>query len=321
MFTIGPLTYASGFDFLLIGGGYGNPGSGDQALTNIERYIYSTAVMAGTTALGSARQVGACSGSATIAYWFSGTASGGTQPGPIGALATSEKYTFASASRVFGTAVSARVSHYGVGNSTRAIVGAGATASPAAQVLTTEKYTYTGDTVAAATTLSGIGNSQPCTAGLEAYGLWFCGYDFVFSTGETNNTTRYTYSGDTVAAATNLGGNIKMSAAASGNLTNAIVIAGWNWSLATVYNTGRKYTYASNTTAASGSLAVTRAHHHGSGNRTVGIYGGGDTNTPSAIIYTSQERYTYSSDTAASTTALAFYRYNPRSVSGTPGGF
>ena len=131
------------------------------------------------------------------------------------------------------------------------IFGVGFTTVP---VAVTDKYTYSGDTVAAGTSL-GTARTWPGATGNSTVGIFSAGATEITLT-PTAVTDKYTYSGDVRTAGTSLG-TARERHGAAGNSTVGIFGAGRNAANANIATT-EKYTYSGDTVAAGTSLGTAR---------------------------------------------------------------
>jgi alpha-tubulin suppressor-like RCC1 family protein len=176
-----------------------------------------------------------------------------------------------------------------------ALFGGGFTSAVTA---VTDKYTYSGDIVAAGTAL-GTARYYLAAAGNSTRGIFGGGY---IGTAIVAVTDKYTYSGDTCVAGTSLG--IGRSAlAAAGNSTQGIFGGGFTGGTLTAMTD--KYTYSSDTRVAGTALGTARDSLAAAGNSTQGIFGGGYISTVTAVT----DKYTYSTDAVAGGTVLGTARY------------
>ncbi len=132
------------------------------ALTSTESYTYGTDTRAAGTALGTARARLAATGDTTFGIFAAGNTKG---DGSGSRIATTEKYTYAGASRTAGTSLAtARFGHAAGGDNTFGLFVGGDT-SGFSNDSTVEKYTFASGAVASASALSiGVVNgSAKCT--------------------------------------------------------------------------------------------------------------------------------------------------------------
>lgn len=249
--TVTTVTDLTGTDYGLAGAGDTTAGRFHGAIgiytTQAKKYTYATqATSNGTNSMTARADRCACQ-SSTTGYWFGGFNSGSAHTTSV------DKVAWSTETRSAGTALgTARASLAAAGNSTRAIIGAGDTATGA--VVTTEKYTYSGDSVAAGTSLSVV-RYQHAACGDPTRGIFGGGADAGAAARST--TEKYTYSGDSVAAGTSLTSERTMLMAA-GNSIEGLFLGGYDTTGLSSLASVNAYTYASDAVGSGTSLTYAR---------------------------------------------------------------
>jgi hypothetical protein len=281
----------------------GENGAGTVFLSSTDKYTFSADTSAASTALSATRgtdravSTGAAGGSGYI---------GGGDNGTVN-LTTVDKFAWATMTRSAGTALNIARSEGGAaGNSSRGIFAGDAWNGQ--NPITTSKYTYSGDTVAA-----GGSFTSGAVLGTAATGDATAGY-YDGADGTGSKTAKYTYSGDTFAATTTA-----TSPSPRAGFTSGPTIGYYCSTTDTVQTNTTKLTYSSVTYAAGTALTVARQRAAGMGNDTRAIFGGGLDGTGAPI--SSTQKYTFSGDTTAAGGALSVARGWEAGCSADPGGF
>lgn len=171
----------------------------------------------------------------------------------------------------------------------------------------TDKYNCSTNAVVAGSLLA---SSKYTHTGVSStiFGLFVGGYAW----GHLNAIEKYTYSGDTVTAGTNLSvarGNL----AGAGN-TEFCVISGGDVSGDVV----DKYIYSNNTMVSSVMLKTSAKFLAATGNNNIALFGGG---MADSSRLKSTYKYGYSADAIAPGTSLGLNRADLSACSSSPGGF
>lgn len=292
------------------GSGFGIfAGGWDQTSTywaTSERYNYQTGAVSSGTSLGTAREGLSASGNATIGIFSQGF---------TGAIANvTDKYTWAGDIVSAGSVLTgtARTKSSATGNSSVGIFAGGWDHNDvsATVYIDASKYTYSGDTVAAGTSLASARYGQGAS-GNASIGIFMAGS--AGTSGNQLNSTKYTYAGDTVAAGTSLTAFARLDLAATGTPLFGLFTGG---NAPPVVSTVDKYTYSSNVITSGTSLAAAHDDGAAAGNATIGVF---CAKGATAVSVTSV--YTYASDSVAAGTLLSTYRPYLAAASSTPGHF
>ena len=286
---------------------------------------------------------------------------GGTNNGGTTTYATNDKYTFSSDTISAGTnyptnlmygiaAGNTSVVNFTNGATTRRLysysgdswsTGSNFSPSPASYggmisnktvainrnngaVATTQKYTYTSDTVAVATSLTYAAYAGGGCVGNSLQGLWCGGTSTSSLTIAYKTSGKYIYSNDTTAA----GGNLTYSMVGGGGtyfmpgigISTTGIFTGGNDAY-TIYGTTQTcvYTYSTDGTVAGTSLAYAVSYSMTGGSTTSGITIGGWTNLQSVGAYAAgSSKYTYSSSAVTTGGSLSFARGGGAGPGATP---
>lgn len=271
---------------------------------------------------------------------------GGLVIGGIGAVSSTSKYSYTSATMQSGAYMLqvgggyAAYGNYSVGvwfsapkmelytysgdivtNSSSSYIGNGSATAvgnlteiiissgfslPVSTIGIISKYQYSNDSVS--TTTLQINKYAMAATGNSTQGL------FGFGASLTSNI--YLYSNDTISSGTSFV-TARQFLGAAGETTRGIFSGGINLS-GTFLSSSEKYTYSGDVVSAGTSLSLSRSGVSATGNTTVGIFSGGTNGT---IAYSTTDVYTYSSDAVAVGASLLTSVYQSGAVSTSPGGF
>lgn len=223
------------------------------------KYTYSGDVTAAATTITTAANYGSATGTTTDGY----AAGGATNLASPGTFTTrQQKYTYATDTQVASAALgTARWIHASITDKSTVAIHAGGCSNLTFYIATTEKYTYSSNTMAAGTSLPNpkawavpIGNG---TVGIITSGLQ--------SAGENRSSYKYTYSGDTVSTGTTLSvfrwGGASVTSNVAGIITYGQSNNFWVSPLASV----EIYRYSNETTSIGSNLSFPRLQTTGTG--------------------------------------------------------
>jgi len=233
------------------------------------------------------------------------TGTGTTSPITVACLTNCTAYTFrVNATNVFGpsvfSAASSSVTPTPVGSFAIFKLGICPTGRT-----TTNKYTYSGDVNAVATSLTAA-SYYGAAAGNSTRGIFALGFSGCFQTYTRN---KYTYAGCTVSAGTNAS-NQNAKGSATGNSTRGIFALGYNCGNQTS-TTRNKYTYSGDTSGAAAAAGLSTAMGSAVGSCSVGIFALGAICCCGGYYpISTRDKYTYSSCTSGSATAASTCKAN-----------
>lgn len=235
-------------------GGFNNSVSPSVSYTTInEEFNYATGARVTKTNLPTAinSTIGLCT--RTIGY------SCGGSPAAVTSSNVVNKYSYSGNSFTTGTALSYVVSTgAGIGNSTRGIVQGGTGSGyPAPTLLTSVKYTYSGDVVSSGTSLTAPAPSNSKAATCTSTTGYLYGGQTGFNYYNTTNT--YTFSSDTIGTSTSYEPSNGFITAVGISGSAVAIITGGNWPAGTPsgrITTTKKFTYSSGVMAAGTAFPV-----------------------------------------------------------------
>jgi len=223
------------------------------------KYTYSGDAVAAGATIANAANYGAATGTTTDGY-VSGGAINLTSPGTF--AGRHDKYNYAAETRTSAAAlITRRWLHSAITDKSTVAIYAGGGSNTINYIATTEKYTYSSNVMAAATSLTNpkgwavpLGNS---TVGLITSGIQ--------SAGENRSTYKYTYSGDTVTSGTTLSTFRWAGGSVSSNVAGIVSYGQsnnfWTSPLASV----EIYRYSNETTSTGSNLSFPRLQTTGTG--------------------------------------------------------